>query len=254
MSIQRAKFTDIKVELIDSMGSDLSVVNAARVSFNKQSEWDVVLDAVDEEFDVESRRISYHYQEVKHLKSTDEKLIKYLADYNHWSPFAHCFLSFRIKAPIFVARQLQKHTVGLAWNEVSRRYVNYEPEFYDMLLWRQKAENKKQGSSDQIIRLEKSHYIGDIDENCDPYVGSCQIALTAYQELLEAGVCEEQARAVLPQSAMTEWIWSGSLYAFARVCNLRTASDAQKETQRVAEGILRVLQSTFPVSTRELVR
>jgi thymidylate synthase (FAD) len=158
----------MKVELIDNMGSDLSVVNAARVSFNK----------LHTEFDDDK----------------DTKLIRYLARHNHWSPFGHAFISLRIRAPIFVARQLGKHQVGLCWNEVSRRYVNYEPEFYMPDSWRKKAENKKQGSSDEAIE-----YI------CSDYMDNC---LIEYNSMLEADVCEEQARMVLPQNMMTEWIFS----------------------------------------------
>ena len=125
----------MEVELIDHMGSDLSVVNAARVSFSKTSEWDV---NVAEVGPVEG-----------YLKMGDERLIKYLAKHNHWSPFGHASMQFHIKAPIFVARQLVKHQVGLVWNEVSRRYVDSEVEFYEPVEWRLAAEDKKQGSSDR---------------------------------------------------------------------------------------------------------
>jgi len=190
------------VKLIDSMGTDLSVVNAARVSFGKQKE---------------------------EISEGDKKLIKYLAEHGHWSPFAHCSAQFHIKAPVFVARQLVKHQVGLSWNEISRRYVDYEPEFYEVDKWRGRAEDKKQGSGGE---LKDKH-------------GICQwsktkienAALESYRGLLSQGVAPEQARMILPQSMMTEWYWSGTLYAFARVCNLRCASDAQYETRIVANLI-----------------
>lgn len=212
------KIAQIKVELLDHMGSDLDVVNAARVSFNKEHD---------------------------KFQDKDEKLIKYLAEHNHWSPFSHCFVKFRVKAPIFIARQLQKHTVGLAWNEVSRRYVDYEPEFYFPEFWRKRADNVKQGSSDDMVEM---------DEN-DPWyikttVGACQ---NAYQYLIDLGVAPEQARMVLPQNTMTEWIWSGSLYAFARVCNLRLGEGAQKEAGEVAQQIKNYLCQLFPVSTKHLL-
>lgn len=212
------KTAQIKVELLDHMGSDLDVVNAARVSFNKEHD---------------------------KFQDKDEKLIKYLAEHNHWSPFSHCFVKFRVKAPIFIARQLQKHTVGLAWNEVSRRYVDYEPEFYFPEFWRKRADNVKQGSSDDTVEM---------DEN-DPWyikttVGACQ---NAYQYLIDLGVAPEQARMVLPQNTMTEWIWSGSLYAFARVCNLRLGEGAQKEAGEVAQQIKNYLCQLFPVSTKYLL-
>ena len=127
----------MQVKLIDHMGSDLTVVNAARVSFAKVSEWD---------------EIPFGDGPTKGLLNQgDEKLIKYLAKHNHWSPFGHCSMQFHIKAPIFVARQLVKHQVGLVWNEVSRRYVDDEPEFYTPKVWRLKADDKKQGSSDETI-------------------------------------------------------------------------------------------------------
>lgn len=220
------KTAQIKVELLDHMGSDLDVVNAARVSFAKESKWDDV-------------------SEYSVLSDKDAKLIKYLAEYNHWSPFSHCFVKFRVKAPIFIARQLQKHTVGLAWNEVSRRYVDYEPEFYFPDVWRKRADNVKQGSSDEAVEM---------DEN-DPWyiettVGACQ---NAYQYLLDLGVAPEQARMILPQNTMTEWIWSGSLYAFARVCNLRLGAGAQKEAGEVAQQIKKHLCTLFPISTQYLL-
>ena len=203
------------VTLIDHMGSDLSVVNAARVSFAK----------VHEAFD----------------ENKDTKLINYLAKHDHWSPFGHGSLQFHISAPVFVARQLVKHQVGLVWNEVSRRYVNSEPEFYTPEVWRGAPENKKQGSSDIKI---------DIDP--DDFVRMYDSAKWMYEHLLEIGVCPEQARMVLPQSMMTEWYWSGTLMAFARVCNLRCKDDAQRETQMVANLIDGDAREIFPVSWRAL--
>lgn len=218
----------MKVDLIDHMGSDLSVVNAARVSFDKVSSFD---------YDP--------HEQVWELSDKDTKLIHYLAKHGHWTPFAHCFLSFRIKAPIFVARQLQKHQVGLAWNEVSRRYVDSEPEFYHPRIWRKKAENVKQGSSSEQA---------DLNVLSQEIVGMAYApALRMYKSLLDDGVCPEQARMVLPQSMMTEWIWSGSLYAFARVCKLRLDPHAQKETQSVAEEIARLTREKFPVSWHALM-
>lgn len=206
-----------RVSLVDHMGSDLSVVNAARVSFDKISE---------------------------KFSDKDEKLIQYLAKHNHWSPFAHCFVSFRIAAPIFVARQLVKHQVGLSWNEVSRRYVDSEPEFYLPKEWRGKPENAKQGSSGKVeLKVPVEDMITYHTEQ----------AKNLYEDLLEDGVAPEQARMVLPQNTMTEWIWSGSLYAFARVYNLRLDSHAQLETQEVAKEIYSCLKALYPVSTEALI-
>ena len=202
--------------MIDKMGSDLSVVNAARVSYAK----------VKNEFED---------------KAT--KLIGYLAKHGHWSPFAHASISFRIKAPVFVARQLVKHQVGLSWNEVSRRYVSYEPELYKIDEWRGKPVNSKQGSSGTIKLSELAEVT---------YSEMMDGLKILYNQLLSEGVAPEQARAVLPQSMMTEWIWSGTLYAFARVCDLRCKPDVQKETREVAEFIDSYSLFHFPISWNAL--
>jgi len=213
----------MEVKLVDHMGSDLSVVNAARVSFAKTSEWDIVPDAGPIE---------------GYLRVDDERLIKYLAKHNHWSPFGHASMQFHIKAPVFVARQLVKHQVGLVWNEVSRRYVDDEVEFYEPTEWRLAAENKKQGSSDETIPFSVA--------------STYQWTKQTYENLLNAGVAPEMARMVLPQSMMTEWYWSGTLFAFARVCNLRCKPDAQVETQMVANQIDVLAKELFPNSWEAL--
>ena len=221
----------MEVNLIDKMGSDLSVVNAARVSFAKISEWETIPHAGPTE---------------GALKYEDERLIKYLAKHGHWTPFGHGSLQFHIKAPVFVARQLVKHQVGLVWNEVSRRYVDDEPRFYEPAYWRGVADNKKQGSSDEDININPRN------DMVDDYKKVLSTAKWTYEELLRKGVCPEQARMVLPQSMMTEWYWSGTLYAFARVCNLRCKDDAQRETQMVANLIDGDAREIFPVSWRAL--
>jgi len=225
------KISPIEVTLIDKMGTDLSVVNAARVSFNKESEWDNTI-GNDEH--------GIYYEKV--LNDTDCKLLNYLATHNHWSPFSHAFASFRIKAPIFVARQLVKHTVGLAWNEVSRRYVSTEPEFYLPDYWRKSASSVKQGSSNVT-----AGYFDPVAKK------ATELCLSAYILMLNEGVCAEQARMILPQNTMTEWIWSGSLYAYARICNLRLDSHTQKETQIVAQQINNYMKDLFPESWKVLV-
>jgi len=235
------KTAPITVEYLDHMGTDLDVCNAARVSFAKESQWDYTNSrCVDENFNP----IPEHSE--KALSEQDQKLIKYLAEHNHWSPFSHCYLKFRIKAPIFVARQLQKHTVGLAWNEISRRYVDSEPEFYFPDTWRAKAENVKQGSSHTPVQL---------DDNDPLYIEQTITAnLNLYNYLLDMGTCAEQARMVLPQNTITEWIWSGSLAAFARVVKLRTDPHSQYETSLVAHGIKYSLVNHFPYSTEALLK
>jgi thymidylate synthase (FAD) len=208
----------IEVTYIDHMGSDLTVANAARVSFGKKSELDTS--------DVWGPPT---------LKEKDAKLINYLADHDHISPFGHCFASFHVKAPIFVARQLVKHKF-LRWNEISRRYVDDEPEFYVPEVWRGRAENVKQGSAGEV----KLPYLVPHEFN--------RSALYEYETLLEAGVAPEQARMVLPQSTMTEWYWSGSLDAFADMCDLRCTTNTQTETREVAQRINSEMELLFPVS------
>ena len=208
----------MKVDLIDSMGSDLTVVNAARVSFDKTSST---------------------------LDEKDIKLIKYLAKHNHWSPFSHCFVQFRVKAPIFIARQLAKHQVGLSWNEVSRRYVDSPPEFYEPETWRGKPENVKQGSDGEAkSQYFPNLYLGDVTE----------LALNNYDKMIVQGVAPEMARMVLPQNMYTEWYWSGSLYAFSRVCQLRLDKTSQAEVQQVAIKLSAHCWELFPHSWDALIK
>jgi thymidylate synthase (FAD) len=233
----------MKVTLIDKLGTDLTVVNAARVSFDKESCLEVV--GYDEEVDPDSRSVTS--TPILKLKKGDEKLINFLAEHNHWSPFAHAQLQFRIKAPIFVARQLGKHQIGMIWNEISRRYVDSEPEFYFPEKWRKKNPDKKQGSmEDEFVNL-------DFAENCTVknIVMSC---LELYKTMLSQGVCAEQARMVLPQNMYTEWYWTGSLYAFARVCGLRLKKDTQAETRVIAQQIDELIAKEFPVSWKALTK
>ena len=227
----------IKATLIDSMGSDLSVVNAARVSFGKKSWW------------VEGHKEG-HPSIVPVLAPKDEKLINYLAKHEHYSPFGHCFASFHIKAPIFVARQLVKHEY-LRMNEISRRYVDTEPEFYVPDVWRGRAKDKKQGS-DGVVEVGYDFPWVEYGSwgNYKQYLETCE---AGYKSLLEKGVAPEMARMVLPQSMYTEWYWSGSLDAFANMCNLRLKEDTQYETRLVAQQIDNVMGELYPVSWKALV-
>ena len=207
----------IEATYIDHMGSDLSVVNAARVSFGKKADW---------------KHPSIGQE--SGLSDRDTKLVYYLAKHKHMSPFGHAFATFHVKAPIFVARQLVKHKF-LRWNEISRRYVDEEPEFYVPDVWRGRSADKKQGSEGEVscpVRPEMLY----------------KDAIESYNTMLEAGICPEQARMVLPQSTMTEWYWSGSLDAFSDMCLLRCASDTQVETQKVAAQISVKMHELFPVS------
>jgi len=205
----------IEVELLDHMGSDLTVANAARVSFHK------------------------HH---KSLTQGDVGLIRYLAYHNHWTPFGHVQLQFRVKAPVFVARQLVKHQVGLVWNEVSRRYVDEPPEFYNPELWRIRAEDKKQGSSDEVLERDSLVF--------KEYWELMTNAAALYEHMVqEKNIAPEQARMILPQSMMTEWYWTGSLAAFARVVNLRSTPDAQLECRLVANLIDDKINTLYDLDT-----
>ena len=293
----------MEVKLIDHMGSDLSVVNAARVSFSKESHWE------EKDFDTikearEFGEVDYEYicsdqwlggYPAKRLSKADAGLIRFLArgcssgDWEdlldtfrygadgmsgakltelvnhirkmptHWTPFAHTAISLRIKAPIFIARQYGKHQAGLVWNEVSRRYVDSEPEFYLPDAWRERAANMKQGSSEECVEdlfpiHEKPDLYGYGASPDHHYRQACKDAYELYRMMLDNGVCPEQARMVLPQSMMTEWIWTGNLYSFANVFIQRTNSHAQKEAQDLAHMIGDVIKPLFPVSWKALTK
>lgn len=222
------------VELIDHMGSDLTVVNASRVSFDKESDWEY-------SYNEERARYDNDIYDTK-LKISDEKLINYLAKHNHWSPFAHTSIQLRVSAPIFVARQLVKHQVGGVWNEVSRRYVDDEPTFYFPDKWRKRAENVKQGSSDERAFSEATYYAEETVSRVHDI----------YHQMIVDGVAPEQARMILPQNMMTSWYWTGSLMFFHRVYKQRTDTHAQMETQEVGHLIGNICNDLFPVSWRAL--
>jgi len=208
-----------KVELLHVMGDDLMVVNAARVSFAKES---------------------------TEFKEQDTKLVNYLAKHNHISPFFHPQIQFRIKMPIFVAREWYRHQIGFSRNEVSRRYVSDMPECWtpELTDFREKDAKIKQGSKDTPIEL------ADVAQNL--YATSTRISLEAYDELLKLGVAPEVARTVLPQSMYTEFIETGSLAAYSRLYKLRTSPDAQREIQKYANEIGKLLEEKFPVSWKAL--
>ena len=205
----------MKATLLNHMGDDNTVVDAARVSFKKG-----------------------------HKEFTEEqnhRLIKYLAEHEHYSPFGHCFASFHVKAPIFVARQLVKHKF-LRMNEVSRRYVDDDPELYFPEVWRGRPVDKKQGSS------------GIVDKSVGEW--ALKAAATAshnYSKLIEEGVAPEQARMILPLNTYSEWYWSGSLDAFANMCKLRCKEDTQEETRLIANQISDQMGARFPVAWKALM-
>jgi thymidylate synthase (FAD) len=236
MRINKMKKIDVLdhgfVELVDYMGNDLTVVNAARVSFNKESDWD--------------SEPNWNMVRERKLSEKDEKLISYLAKHKHWTPFAHPQITLRIKAPIFIRTQLFKHKVGFVENEVSRRYVSEPPVVYSPR-WRGKPTGgAKQGSEDfmpinEQYNTANRHYEFTIKE-----------ALETYQQLIDLGVAPEQARSVLPQGTYTEWWWTGSLSDFARVYHQRIDVHAQWEVRQYADAIAKIIQPLFPVSWKTL--
>ena len=209
-------FEDCSVELLETFGDDLTVVNAARVSLGNY---------------------------VTEFTERDAKLIKYLADHEHTSPFFHPQARFRLKMPIWMAREWFRHTIGFARNEVSRRYVDYEPTFH-IPEFRTRALGKKQGSNDDV------HI--HTDQFSEFLMTQCRAAVGSYKIMLQNNIPPEQARLVLPQNMMTEFIETGSIAAYARLCHLRLGPDAQKEIRIVAGKVADQLKSKFPVSWEAL--
>jgi thymidylate synthase (FAD) len=220
------------VRMIECMGSDLTVVNSARVSFHKESEWEHPDSHVPANI----------------LSEKDKKLIKYLAQHKHWTPFAHPQIMLHIKAPISIRTQLFKHKVGFVENEISRRYVTEEPEIY-IPKWRSKPTNGAKQGSEDFITNEDTVVAAEA-----MYFGVASDALKTYNWLLEAGVAPEQARFALPQGTYTEWYWTGSLAAYARVFKQRIDPHAQWEVREYASAIGQLIQPSFPVSWQELTK
>jgi thymidylate synthase (FAD) len=280
----------MKVTYIDSMGTDLSVVNAAKVSFGKRSVFEGrvggpdVLSKQDQSLiaflargctsgDWE-KQVSWIADHCRHDEDDTEGYKEFEAILNHirkmpshWSPFAHTAVTLHLKMPIFVARQIMKHTTGIEYNEISRRYVDSEPEFYVPDVWRKKADNVKQGSSDEVF-TDYFYYEFKEDESVVPYrlqqgvdvgleevyANYCRGGLSLYEDMLYRGIAPEQARMVLPQSMYTEVIATGNLFAFANLYIQRTDSHAQKETQDLAKQIGEIIQPLYPVSWKELTK
>lgn len=246
--------TQSTVTLIDHMGSDYSPIRAAVVS-NGTTDHGKYLDAQGQPTEAARGLIKFL---ARGCTSGDwDRLVGGLLDAAsssaieetmnhlrhmppHWTPFGHTAITLHIKAPLFVARQLGKHQVGFVWNEISRRYVDAPPEFYQPKLWRGRAVDKKQGSA------------GPLTTNADPEFLN-HTALRTYNEMLEEGVAPEMARMVLPQSMLTEWYWTGNLYGWSKMFISRTDPHTQKETQDVAHMIGDIIRPLFPVSWAELV-
>lgn len=229
------KLEKISVDYVNHMGSDLTVVDSARVSFDKTSSFD----------------------EDGFLKDKDVKLINYLANHGHWTPFSHPQITLRETVPIFVARQRFKHMVGFTYNEISRRYVDSEPAFFEPEGWRLRPEGGlKQGSSEEVFEgAFRTKEDSGVDSSTEEvYKQEMEACLEFYNELLNKGVAPEQARMVLPQSMMTSYFVTGSLSAFARLYRQRADSHAQKEIQDLALKVGKIIQPLFPVSWEALTK
>ncbi|HBY05946.1 TPA: FAD-dependent thymidylate synthase [Candidatus Dependentiae bacterium] len=223
------------VELIESFGSDLTIVNAARVSFHKESAFEFI-EGTDQ---AGIKELS------PQLSERDTQLVDYLAKHRHIAPFFHPQLRFRIKMPIFIAREWYRHAVGFCRNEVSRRYVTTEPECFVPTLLRQRDVSVKQGSSTQLVE-------GSAEISAEIRL-FMERAVLFYNQLLEQGVCPEQARVVLPQSMYTEFIETASLAGYARLAGLRLASNAQREIGNYAELVSQLIEPRFPVAWKALM-
>ena len=203
------------VQYIEHMGDDYAILNAARVSFDKDAN--------------------------TYSNDNNQKLMNYLARHDHWTPFAHTAIKFRFRAPIFIARQFVKHQVGFVWNEVSRRYVDTDPWFFVPDSWRKRPDNMKQGSVFEDQRM--------MDDNLlESYRMRMREHAKDYKELRSAKVCPEQARMILPQSMMTEWIWTGSLTAWHRFVSLREDQHAQAECWPYANAVREQLYNLYPMA------
>ncbi len=261
----------MKVEYIDHMGDDLTVVNAARVSMDKESQYEMELFLSEKEAEksVEQKAgqgafIDYAYvmseqwygtYPVKSLSEKDVRLISYLSKHGHWTPFSHPQIQLRYTVPIFCARQEFKHIVGFTRNEVSRRYVDEAPEFFTPDAWRKRADNVKQGSSttETVTQIASTTESGAMYLDSE-YAKFLRYAKGLYETMIENGVAPEQARMVLPQSMYTSYYITGSLAAFARFYRLRVDAHAQKEIQDLAGMVGEIIQPLFPVSWRSLTQ
>jgi len=238
---------EMKIEYMAHSGTDLTVVNAARASFGKESDWDI--SGYEEVVDEESRVVEHH--PVKVLKEKDIRLIDYLAREKHVLPFRHPQITLRIKVPIFLARQIGKHQVGMSWSEESRRYITTAPEFYWPDKWRKKAENVKQGSSDEEVEYESLWQFGSIQEDANSML---EDAVTLYGHMLEQGVAPELARMILPQNMMITAVWTGSLLSFFQVWKLRSEAHAQKEARDFAAMLKEQMVKLYPEAWAALER
>lgn len=257
----------MKVEYMSHSGDDLLVVNAARASFGKESRlvdvdeeklriYDMIAQAREGSkkakkldtyrrwlYDAEADEWANGNNDAMVLKYEDYNLVNFLAREKHLLPFRHPTVTLRCRAPLFVARQLGKHQAGMSWSEESRRYITTEPEFYWPNKWRKKADNVKQGSSDE-------EFVGADEDNPLTLV---EEGLSWYNRMLEQGMAPEQARILLPQNMMITWVWTGTLLAWNHMIKERTAPTTQRETQEFARMVEQIMNDLYPVSMEALL-
>ena len=215
----------MRAEYITHMGDDLMIANTARVSFDKTIE-------------------EFTYRKDK-PRGSDEGILEYLADHNHWTPYGHAIVSLRMKAPVPIRTQCFKHKQGFVENEESRRYISSSPELFIPDHFRNKPSgNAKQGS--EGIHVGSDLYL-------EVYKKQCESSIKIYENMVADGVAPEQARFILPQGCQVNWIWTGSLSAFSRFYNLRIDSHAQKEIQDLAKEVGSIIEPLFPVAWSKLV-
>ena len=237
----------MKVEYMCHSGDDLLVVDAARVSFAKASEWEL-----DKLLEATQDGNTWSYK----LSDKDTKLINFLAREKHMLPFRHPTLTLRCKAPMFVARQLGKHQTGMSWSEESRRYITTQPEFYWPDKWRKKADNVKQGSTDEPSEyMHDEKYGGGNWGTINEYVQDEVIGgvVKMYEGMIAKGVAPEQARMILPQNMMITWVWTGTLLSWVHMIKERTHPSTQRETQEFARMVEAILRELYPVSMDALI-
>ena len=232
--------TNQQVQYIDHMGSDLTVVRAARVSFAQEVSGFLNAGALTDYEGV----VYQGYKGCKVLSEKDAGLIKFLATHHHWTPFAHTAITLRMKAPVPIRTQCFKHKVGFVENEESRRYIKSTPEYY-LPIWRKSVENKKQGSGEELVGYMQA------SENRE-YIEHMERSIRSYELAIGRGVCEEQARFYLPQGCVVNWYWTGSLSAYARFAKQRLDLHAQVEIQELAKMVSDIIEPLFPVSWKVL--
>jgi thymidylate synthase (FAD) len=241
--MREIKYEEIGAEYIDHMGSDIRVANVAKVSFAK---WD------DEDVEISTGQIGLlNYLSTGLQKQDRDDWEKRAKASTHWTPYGHCFLSIRVAVPIFLARQLHKHVIGLVINEESRRYITDDVNLWLPKVVHKAPENAKQGASPELHTSMIDALYSDCMVTAKELIqGQTEQAVEVYYELIKQGVAPEESRMVLPLNSMTHWVWSGSLMAFLRVVKQRVDPHAQNAAQEFGNKLLPILKQHFPESVK----